>query len=131
MLSVLLILLVAWGVYHFLGEPDARTRTRAPLPEPAAEPSDGPSRPVARYATLVVHLVGPDQRPIEDGEVGTDIGGAVHWVPAGLRGTRTYTDMEPGVVRIMGRAEGRVQAEQRRRVTAGVRTEVRLVLRPG
>ena len=127
-LSIALVLLTAWGVHHFLGTKEPPPRYREPDPVP--EPVDEPGRPKALHATLVVHLVGPDKKPIEYGEVGTDLGGAVRWWPGGFDGTRTFSDMEPGTVRILGRAPGRVQAEQRRHLSAGVRTEVRLVLRP-
>lgn len=129
LLTILLVLIVAWGVYEFLDDASAPPTPRTPLPDLEPAPQE-PHRPVARYATVVVHLIGPDQAPIPDGEVGTEIGGAVRWVPATRKGTRTYTDLEPGIVRILGRAPGRVDTEQRRSVTAGVRADVRLVLRP-
>ena len=126
---VLLIALVAWGVSRVLSDQEPRIRQPASVPEPAPE-TDEHGRPIARHATLVVHLIGPDRKHVEHGDVGTENGGAVRWAAAGRDGIRTYTDMEPGPVRILGRAAGRIQSEQTRHLTAGVRTEVRLVLRP-
>lgn len=129
-LSVVVILLAAFAVHHYLGDTEHPVVDEPDAPPEVAAPSDDlPRRVSAEYATLVVHLIAPDQTPIERGEVGLDNGGAVRWLPTGITGIRTITDLEPGTVRVFGRADGRVQAEQKRHVTAGVRTEVKLILR--
>ena len=131
LLSLLVAAGVAGGVWYLLSDPAPPRLPPDPVPrKPAAVESDEPQRPVARYAGLIVVLLGPDRKPVADGEVGTDLGGAVRWAPAGLDGKRSYPDMEPGYVRILGRAPGFESVEQRRLLVAGVRTEVRMVLTP-
>lgn len=136
-LSVAVILLAALGVHHFLGDTERPTHRDPDETVGGQRGGDGGKdepratrRVSADHATLVVHLIGPDRAPIARGEVGIDNGGAVRWLPTGVAGVRTITDLAPGAVRVLGRATGRKQTEQKRRVTAGVRTEVKLVLQP-
>ena len=131
-LSVLLVLAVAWGVHTLLSsgndvaDDDLPRPSAPPRPAPA---TDRPTRVSASTGTLIIRVRTPEGAVPNGARVGHELLGDPRWARVGDEGRHAFTDVPLGPVDALAEAPGYEFVRQRRELVAGVATEVVLVLR--
>ena len=131
---LLIALALGWGLWTLLGTEDPSPYDPLPPsgPAPSETPAAGVSAPVAQTTgVLTVTVRTPDGDPPEGTEAGYRFGDGERVQPVDRRGQVRFTDAPLGDLVVVAHAKGYRTGTQRRYLTAGVPTDVVLVLEAG